>query len=354
MEQAGVLPWVFADDAWLLSDLNGPNVERERRTVGFDPTVVASFEPVIDRIDKIVAPSNAPGLLDRVEAELRVALGGGANVERSQAYYIDITHPLANKGEAVRTIAAHIGADLAETVVIGDMTNDIAMFRVAGFAIAMGQAPEAVKAEAGAVTAANTDDGFAKAVASLVLPRFAAPRQGGERVSEDAAMLVVMGVSGVGKTTLGEAIAGRLGWAFIDGDELHPAANIAKMKAGVPLTDADRAPWLDAIAAWIDRQHEEGRPGVVTCSALKRAYRDRLDTGRPQVRFVYIQLDQADVAERFAGRKGHFLAPALLASQFADLEPPQADEPVIVVDGAQPIAAQVDAVVARLGKQTAS
>jgi Cof subfamily protein (haloacid dehalogenase superfamily) len=173
MEQAGVLPWVFADDAWLLSDLNGPNVERERRTVGFDPTVVASFEPVIDRIDKIVAPSNDPGLLDRVEAELRAALGRGANVERSQAYYIDITHPLANKGEAVRTIAAHIGADLAQTIVIGDMTNDIAMFRVAGFAIAMGQAPEAVKAEAGAVTANNTDDGFAKAVTSLVLPRLA-------------------------------------------------------------------------------------------------------------------------------------------------------------------------------------
>jgi gluconokinase len=173
-------------------------------------------------------------------------------------------------------------------------------------------------------------------------------------VSGDAAMLVVMGVSGVGKTTLGEAIAQRLDWAFIDGDQLHPAANIAKMKAGIPLTDADRAPWLDAVAAWIDRQHEAGRPGVVTCSALKRAYRDRLDTGRPQVRFVYIQLDQADVAERIAGRKGHFFAPALLASQFADLEPPQADEPAIVVDGARPIPAQVDTVVAWLGKQTAS
>ena len=173
-------------------------------------------------------------------------------------------------------------------------------------------------------------------------------------MSGEAAMLVVMGVSGVGKTTVGEAIAKRLQWAFIDGDELHPAANIAKMKAGIPLTDADRTPWLDAVAAWIDRQHDEGRPGVVTCSALKRAYRDRLDAGRPQVRFVYLQLDQADVAKRIAGRKGHFFAPALLASQFADLEPPQDDEPVIVVDGAQPIAAQVDAVVARLGNQTAS
>ena len=161
-------------------------------------------------------------------------------------------------------------------------------------------------------------------------------------------MLVVMGVSGVGKTTLGEALAGRLGWDFIDGDALHPAANIAKMKAGVPLTDSDRAPWLDAVAAWIDGQLSAGRAGVVTCSALKRAYRDRLDKGRPSVTFVYIQLDQADVAERMAARQGHFFAPSLLASQFADLEPPQADEPVMVVDGAQPIPAQVDAVVARV------
>ncbi|MEJ0064453.1 MAG: gluconokinase [Caulobacteraceae bacterium] len=167
-------------------------------------------------------------------------------------------------------------------------------------------------------------------------------------MSGEPAMLVVMGVSGVGKTTLGEAIAKRLEWAFIDGDALHPAANIAKMKAGVPLTDADRAPWLDAVAAWIDRQQAEGKPGVVTCSALKRAYRDRLDAGRPQVRFVYIKLDEADVAERLAHRKGHFFAPTLLASQFADLEPPAADEPVIVVDGAQPIPLQVDMVVSQV------
>jgi Cof subfamily protein (haloacid dehalogenase superfamily) len=172
MARAGIRPWVFADDAWLVLDLNGPKVERERRTVDFDPTVVATFNAVIARIDKIVAPSDDPGLLDRVEADLRAVLAAGASVERSQAYYIDITHPLANKGEAVRAIAAHIGADLARTVVIGDMTNDIAMFRVAGFAIAMGQAPDAVKAEARAVTAANTEDGFAKAVAALVLPRF--------------------------------------------------------------------------------------------------------------------------------------------------------------------------------------
>ena len=169
-------------------------------------------------------------------------------------------------------------------------------------------------------------------------------------MSGEAAVLVVMGVAGVGKTTLGEAIAKRLGWAFRDGDDLHPAANIAKMKDGIPLTDADRAPYLDAVAGWIDGQRGAGRPGVITCSALKRAYRERLDAGRPGVTFVFIQLDQADVAERMAARKGHFFPPALLASQFADLEPPSADEPVIVVDGAAPIPAQVEAVVARLGK----
>ena len=179
MEQAGVKPWVFADDAWLLRDIHGPNVEREHRTVGFEPTVVAGFEAVLGRIDKIVAPSDDPALLDRVEADLRAALAAGANVERSQAYYIDITHPLANKGDAVRAIAAHVGADLARTIVIGDMTNDVAMFRVAGFAVAMGQGPEAVRAEAGGVTAANTADGFAKAVASLALPRFAAMADAG-------------------------------------------------------------------------------------------------------------------------------------------------------------------------------
>jgi gluconokinase len=165
-----------------------------------------------------------------------------------------------------------------------------------------------------------------------------------------ARVLVVMGVSGVGKSTLAKALADRLGWVFKEGDDLHPPANIAKMKAGHPLDDADRAPWLDAIGAWIDERLEEGQSGVITCSALKRAYRDRLDAARPHVTFVFMQLDEADVAERVAGRKGHFMPPSLLASQFADLEPPTPDEPVIVVDGAQPIPAQVDAVVARIGE----
>ena len=161
-------------------------------------------------------------------------------------------------------------------------------------------------------------------------------------------VLVVMGVSGVGKTTLAKALAARLDWPFQEGDDLHPAANIAKMKAGIPLTDADRGPWLDAIAAWIDGQLGAGRCGVITCSALKRAYRDRLAAGRPRVTFVFDQLGEAAAAARIAGRKGHFMPPSLLASQFADLEPPGPDEPVITVDGASPIEAQVGTVVAAL------
>ncbi len=159
-------------------------------------------------------------------------------------------------------------------------------------------------------------------------------------------VLVVMGVAGAGKTTLGEAIAARLGWPFKDGDELHPAANVAKMSAGVPLTDADRAPWLDAVAGWIDGCGEG--PGVVACSALKRRYRDRLAAGRPRVRFVYIDLDEAEVARRMSRREGHFFPTTLIASQFADLERPGPDEPVIVVDGRQPIPAQVAAVAAAI------
>jgi gluconokinase len=163
-----------------------------------------------------------------------------------------------------------------------------------------------------------------------------------------APVLVVMGVSGVGKTTLGLALAKRLGWAFIDGDALHPPANIAKMAAGQPLNDADRAPWLAAIAAWIDALAPEGRPGVVTSSALKRAYRDYLGRGRPQVVLVYLRADPDLVAQRLKGRPGHFMPPSLLASQFADLEPPRADEPVIEVDARLPIPEQVEWVVGQL------
>lgn len=161
-------------------------------------------------------------------------------------------------------------------------------------------------------------------------------------------VLVAMGVSGAGKTTLGEMLAARLGWPFKEGDELHPPANVAKMKSGHPLNDADRAPWLAAIGDWIDRWLAAGQSGVISCSALKRAYRDTLDGGRPAVRFVFIDLDEATIAERLKHRKGHYWPPELLHSQFEALEVPTADEPVIVVDGRATREDQVERVVAAL------
>jgi gluconokinase len=159
-------------------------------------------------------------------------------------------------------------------------------------------------------------------------------------------VLVVMGVSGSGKSTIARPVAQRLGWPFEEGDDLHPRANIEKMAAGHPLTDADRWPWLDAVRAWIDAQVGAGRSGIITCSALKRAYRDRLRDGQPAVRFVYLKGDEALIHARLEGRRGHFMPPELLHSQFETLEPPTPDEHAIVVDIRQPIDAQVEQIVA--------
>ena len=143
--------------------------------------------------------------------------------------------------------------------------------------------------------------------------------------------LVVMGVSGSGKSTIGEALAERLGWTFEDGDRFHPAANVAKMSAGHPLTDEDRWPWLQAIADEIDRICKAGERAVIACSALKRAYRDILVHGRDDVRIVFLDGTQDLIAARLAARKGHFMPPGLLASQFRTLEPPTADENPVTV-----------------------
>ncbi len=141
-----------------------------------------------------------------------------------------------------------------------------------------------------------------------------------------------MGVSGSGKTTIGEALAARLGWPFLEGDALHPAANVAKMSGGTPLTDEDRWPWLDAIAAWIDARVNDGTHGVVACSALKRVYRERLGVGRNGVGVVVLHADRAMLMQRVAARKGHFMPAALLDSQIATLEMPGDDEHPVVVD----------------------
>ncbi len=139
--------------------------------------------------------------------------------------------------------------------------------------------------------------------------------------------IVVMGVSGAGKSTVGPLLAAALGLPFADGDAFHPPPNLAKMAAGTPLTDADRWPWLAAIAAWLAAQE---RGAVVACSALRRAYRDRLRAGAPGVRFVHLAGDRALIAARQAARPGHFMPASLLESQFATLEPPAAEEGDVV------------------------
>ena len=150
-------------------------------------------------------------------------------------------------------------------------------------------------------------------------------------------VLVLMGVSGCGKTTIGELLAERLHWAYEEGDALHPPANVAKMHAGHPLDDADRAPWLAKVADWVNARLDAGESGVITCSALKRAYRDLIDRRGDGIEFVYLHGSRELIASRLNARQGHFMPPSLLDSQFATLEEPAADEPAIRVEiGAAP------------------
>jgi gluconokinase len=144
-------------------------------------------------------------------------------------------------------------------------------------------------------------------------------------------IIIVAGVSGSGKSTVGALLAGRLGWPFIDGDLLHPPANIAKMQHGEPLTDEDRLPWLRAVGQYMDEQIAAGGSALVACSALKRSYRDLLLAGRPDARIAFLQIGEEVVAQRLAARHGHFFNPRLIDSQFADLELPRPDETGVVV-----------------------
>ncbi len=158
-----------------------------------------------------------------------------------------------------------------------------------------------------------------------------------------------MGVSGTGKTTVARALADRLGWEFLEGDDLHPRANVEAMAAGTPLTDADRRPWLEAIGRWVDERAATGAGAVVTCSALRSSYRDLLRTGRPALTFCHLTLDPAAVERRMALRTGHFMPPSLLPSQLAMLEPLAPDEPGIAVSADGRPDAIVAEVVRRLG-----
>lgn len=164
---------------------------------------------------------------------------------------------------------------------------------------------------------------------------------------DNISAIIVMGVSGSGKTTIAEALAERLGFACEDADTYHPASNVAKMHSGIPLTDEDRWPWLRAIAQAIDRKAEASTPVVIACSALKRAYREILAHGREDVRIVYLKGSRDLIARRLALRTDHFMPASLLDSQFATIEEPLPAERVMTVD----IDASVDEIVAQIVRQ---
>ena len=157
-------------------------------------------------------------------------------------------------------------------------------------------------------------------------------------------IILVMGVAGSGKTTLAKALAKHLGWEFQEGDDFHPLANIDKMKAGMPLSDSDRMPWLDNVRSWIDGKLAEGRSGVITCSALRRAYRTYLGLGREGIQIVFIGGNTGIIEDRLRGRSGHYMPPSLLPSQLEILEPPMEDEKPILVDVGMTTDAQIEVV----------
>ena len=161
-------------------------------------------------------------------------------------------------------------------------------------------------------------------------------------------IVIVAGVSGSGKSTVGAMLAGQLGWRFADADTFHSAANIAKMQAGIPLTDEDRWPWLKAISAWMDELIARGEQAVLACSALKRSYRDLLLGGHPSARMIFLAVDREVLARRLAARHGHFFPGQLLDSQFAALEPPQPGERVVSVTEADEPAETVASIIAVL------
>jgi gluconokinase len=161
-------------------------------------------------------------------------------------------------------------------------------------------------------------------------------------------IVIVMGVAGSGKTTVGALLSGKLGWTYAEADDFHPAANVAKMAAGHALDDADRLPWLEAIGRWIDERHAADEPGVVSCSGLKRSYRDLLRDRRPEVRVVFLDGSPEVIHQRLVARHGHFMRPEMLDSQFADLEPPTPDEHVLSISVENTPADIVDTIIREL------
>lgn len=167
---------------------------------------------------------------------------------------------------------------------------------------------------------------------------------------EAVRVIVVMGVSGVGKTTVAERLAKRLGWTFCDGDAFHPESNVEKMRRGIPLVDDDRWPWLRRVAEEIDAYRSTGKGFVVACSALKRSYRQILLEGRADARLVYLEGSRDLILSRLQLRKGHYFPATLLDSQLATLEAPRASEQALVVTVDEPVDAIVEEIVRRLNQ----
>ncbi len=159
--------------------------------------------------------------------------------------------------------------------------------------------------------------------------------------------IVVMGVAGCGKSTVSAAVAAELGWTFVEGDDFHPSGNVEKMAAGIPLDDEDRRPWLDALAAEVRSHAAAGRSTVVSCSSLKRSYRDHLVAGIADLTFVFLDIDEATATERLEDRVDHYMGASMVAGQLEALEPPTSDE-AVVFDAALPLREIVQSVRDRL------
>jgi gluconokinase len=170
-----------------------------------------------------------------------------------------------------------------------------------------------------------------------------------EGPARDQDVVIVMGVSGSGKSTVAKGIATVMGWEFAEGDAFHSEANVEKMRKGQPLTDDDRWPWLTSIGDWISAKESVGEPGVVTCSALRRAYRDLLRQDRPHVRFLHVEAPSQVIQDRMEHRPGHYMPPSLLPSQLLALEPLEPDEPGVSIVNEGTAAAVLDRAITALG-----
>jgi Cof subfamily protein (haloacid dehalogenase superfamily) len=175
IDRPGVTPWVYADGAWFAGNLDNPHVARERLAAAIEPVIRSDFAGLGRRIDKIVGVSDDHDLLRRLEEQARSMIGAHATVARSQLYYLDITHRLANKGDGIAALAQAFGVELKQVATLGDMANDLPMFARAGLSVAMGQAPAFVRAAATATVSTNNEGGVAQAIARFVRPRIAQP-----------------------------------------------------------------------------------------------------------------------------------------------------------------------------------